>query len=46
MVPPAAARHLDTGFIRGDHGYWGAQLVEPYVDEDDRDPQHQVLRLS
>jgi hypothetical protein len=20
------------GFIRGDHGYWGAQLVEPYVD--------------
>jgi len=22
------------GFIRGDHGYWGAQLVEPYVDEE------------
>src|SRR5881275_2934901 len=21
-----------AGFIRGDHGYWGAQLVEPYVD--------------
>jgi len=21
-----------TGFIRGDHGYWSAQLVEPYVD--------------
>src|SRR5258708_25619766 len=21
-------------FIRGDHGYWGAQLVEPYVDEE------------
>ena len=21
-----------SGFIRGDHGYWGAQLVEPYVD--------------
>jgi hypothetical protein len=20
------------GFIRSDHGYWGAQLVEPYVD--------------
>jgi hypothetical protein len=20
------------GFIRADHGYWGAQLVEPYVD--------------
>ncbi len=23
-----------TGFISGDHGYWGAQLVEPYVDEE------------
>ncbi|MDE0052477.1 MAG: HD domain-containing protein [Rhodospirillales bacterium] len=23
-----------AGFIRADHGYWGAQLVEPYVDED------------
>jgi HD domain len=23
-----------TAFIRGDHGYWGAQLVEPYVDEE------------
>lgn len=22
------------GFIRGDHGYWGAQMVEPYVDEE------------
>ncbi len=22
------------GFIRSDHGYWGAQLVEPYVDEE------------
>jgi hypothetical protein len=22
------------GFIRGDHGYWSAQLVEPYVDEE------------
>jgi hypothetical protein len=22
------------GFIRTDHGYWGAQLVEPYVDEE------------
>ena len=21
-----------TGFIRADHGYWAAQLVEPYVD--------------
>jgi len=21
-----------VGFIRGDHGYWGAQLVEPYVE--------------
>ena len=24
----------NQGFIRGDHGYWGAQLVEPYVDEE------------
>ena len=23
-----------TGFIRSDHGYWGAQLLEPYVDEE------------
>jgi HD domain len=23
-----------SGFIRVDHGYWGAQLVEPYVDEE------------
>ena len=22
------------GFIRADHGYWGAQMVEPYVDEE------------
>jgi hypothetical protein len=22
------------GFIRSDHGYWGAQLVAPYVDEE------------
>jgi hypothetical protein len=21
-------------FIRGDHGYWGAQLIEPYVEEE------------
>jgi HD domain len=24
----------NIGFIRGDHGYWGAQLFEPYVDEE------------
>ena len=23
-----------TSFIRADHGYWGAQLIEPYVDEE------------
>ena len=23
-----------SGFIRADHGYWGAQLLEPYVDEE------------
>lgn len=22
------------GFIRGDHGYWGEQLIAPYVDEE------------
>lgn len=22
------------GLIRGDHGYWGAQMIEPYVDEE------------
>lgn len=23
-----------AGFIQADHGYWGAQLLEPYVDEE------------
>jgi hypothetical protein len=23
-----------AGFIRGDHGYWAAQMLEPYVDEE------------
>jgi hypothetical protein len=23
-----------NGFIRSDHGYWGAQLLEPYIDEE------------
>jgi len=23
-----------SGFIQADHGYWGAQLIEPYVDEE------------
>ncbi len=23
-----------AGLVRSDHGYWGAQLVEPYVDEE------------
>ncbi|MEW9572988.1 HD domain-containing protein [Rhodanobacter sp. Si-c] len=23
-----------AGFIRADHGYWGAQLIAPYVDEE------------
>ncbi len=23
-----------VAFIRSDHGYWGAQLIEPYVDEE------------
>jgi hypothetical protein len=37
----------NSGFIRGDHGYWAAQLLEPYVD-----PEitwairaHQILRF-
>jgi len=36
-----------TGFICGDHGYWGAQLVEPYVDEEVAWAirAHQVLRF-
>jgi hypothetical protein len=36
-----------VGFIRGDHGYWGAQLVEPYVDEESTWAirAHQVLRF-
>src|SRR5262249_35624033 len=35
------------GFIRGDHGYWGAQLVEPYVDEEVSWAirHHQLLRF-
>ena len=36
-----------TGFIRADHGFWGAQLVEPYVDEEVSWAirMHQVLRF-
>ncbi|HLH77164.1 MAG TPA: HD domain-containing protein [Candidatus Binataceae bacterium] len=36
-----------SGFIRSDHGYWGAQLVEPYVDEEVSWAirAHQVLRF-
>ncbi|MFN8521589.1 MAG: HD domain-containing protein [Chloroflexota bacterium] len=36
-----------VGFIRADHGYWGAQLVEPYVDEEVSWAirAHQVLRF-
>lgn len=35
------------GFIQGDHGYWGAQLVAPYVDEEVAWAirAHQVLRF-
>ena len=42
-----APRYLHEGFIRGDHGYWGAQLVEPYVDEEVTWAirHHQVLRF-
>ena len=36
-----------TGFIRSDHGYWAAQLIEPYVDEEVSWAvrAHQVLRF-
>ncbi len=36
-----------VGFIRSEHGYWGAQLVEPYVDEEVSWAirAHQVLRF-
>lgn len=36
-----------AGFIRSDHGYWGAQLLEPYVDEEVSWAirQHQALRF-
>ena len=37
----------NAGFIRADHGYWAAQLVEPYVDEEVTFAvrNHQVLRF-
>ncbi len=36
-----------SGFINGDHGYWAAALVEPYVDEEVSWAirAHQVLRF-
>jgi len=36
-----------VGFIRADHGYWGAQMIEPYVDEEVSWAvrAHQVLRF-
>src|SRR5438874_9293040 len=35
MVLACLLHDISTmGLIRGDHGYWGAQLVEPYVDEE------------
>jgi len=37
----------NAGFIRADHGYWSAQLIEPYVDEETvfAVRYHQVLRF-
>jgi hypothetical protein len=37
----------NIGFIRADHGYWGAQLVEPYVDKEVSFAirHHQALRF-
>ena len=36
-----------AGFIRCDHGYWGAQMIAPYVDEEVSDAirMHQALRF-
>jgi hypothetical protein len=36
-----------TGLVRTDHGYWGAQLIEPYVDEETAWAvrYHQALRF-
>src|SRR5262245_30858758 len=36
-----------AGFIRSDHGYWAAQLLEPYVDEEVSRAirYHQALRF-
>ena len=36
-----------VGFIRCDHGYWGAQMIEPYVDEEVSwaIKSHQALRF-
>ena len=48
MVLACLLHDISTiGFIRGDHGYWGAQLVEPYVDEEVTWAirAHQVLRF-
>ncbi|GIT22836.1 MAG: hypothetical protein CM1200mP40_25180 [Gammaproteobacteria bacterium] len=35
------------GFLRTDHGFWGAQLVRPYVDEEVAwaIQKHQALRF-
>ena len=48
MVLACLLHDISTiGFIRGDHGYWGAQIVEPYVDEEVTWAirAHQVLRF-
>jgi hypothetical protein len=36
-----------VGFIRCDHGYWGAQMIAPYVDEEVSEGirMHQALRF-
>jgi hypothetical protein len=33
-----------TGLITSDHGYWGAQLIEPYVEVSWAVRLHQALR--
>ena len=48
MVLACLLHSISTmGFIHGEHGYWGAQLVESYLDEEVAwaSRAHQVLRF-
>ncbi len=45
--PACCTTSPTSAFIRGDHGYWGAQLVEPYVEPEVAwaISNHQALRF-